>query len=126
MVMRCTRWSRYSAVISSADSRRSPRSIFAIIARSSLMRGLLASSLPLLELPLLDHAHGFALGARERARRHERHLGGEPDGPGQALADAPAQVDEDRVRGVEAPAALDHRRRGLHLHLEPRQCGAAV
>src|SRR4030081_1318552 len=106
MVMRCTRLSRYSAVISSADSRRSPRSIFAIIARSSLMRGLLPS---VYRLPLLDHAHGFALGARERARRHQRHLGREPDGPGQALADPPAQVDEHRMRRVEAPAAADPR-----------------
>ena len=44
MVMRCTRLSRYSAVISPADSRRVPRSILAIIA--CLSSAIAGSSLP--------------------------------------------------------------------------------
>jgi hypothetical protein len=39
MVMRCTRLSRYSGVISSEDSRRVPRAIFAIIVASSVIAG---------------------------------------------------------------------------------------
>src|SRR2546425_6007612 len=65
------------------------------------MAGLLPSS-----LPFLDDSHRFALGARQRARCHQRQLHREPDRLGQPLADPAAQVDEDGVRGVEAAAAL--------------------
>src|SRR5687767_15662170 len=104
--MRCTRLSRYSGVISSADSRRMPRSILAIISRCSLMAG--ASSTPAYRgaSAFLDHPHRLALGAGHGARGDQAQLHAQPDGAGQAVADAAAQIDERGVAGVEAAAAL--------------------
>src|SRR5215467_10530758 len=95
MVRRWIRSSRYSGVISAADSRRTPRSIFAIM---SLAWSLISPSLcrrastggapardgqpraPLrlrIPLPALDHTHGLAFGSWDRSRRHDRELDAE-------------------------------------------------
>src|SRR5215831_7787835 len=108
MVMRWTRASRYSGVISSADSRRSPRSILASISCCSLMTGLLPSVYRG-RSAFLDDAHGLAFRARQCARWHQRDLGSQADGLGQLLADAAAQVGQRRVRGVEAAATRQER-----------------
>src|SRR5919197_2408473 len=124
--MRWTRLSRYSGVISSADSRRMPRSIFAIISRSSLMAGASWFSGYRVRSGLFDHAHGLALGARQRPRGHQREGHAEADGLRQPGGHALLKLSEDWMRGVEAGAARDHGRRRLHLHLEPRERARAV
>src|SRR5499433_2304387 len=123
MVRRWIRFSRYSAVISAADSRRTPRSIFAIM---SLAWSLIASSRLRIPLPALDHTHRLALGSGDRPRRHDRELDAEARGLPELVGGAPPECHDLRMVRRESAAARDDRGRRLHLDLEPRQGGFAV
>src|SRR6185295_19030094 len=116
MVRRWIRFSRYSADISAADSRRTPRSIFAII---SLAWSLIASSRLRIPLPALDHTHRLALRTRNRPGRHERQLDTETRRLPDLLGGAPPERRDRRVVGGETAAPGDQLGRRLHLHLEP-------
>src|SRR5215475_12094446 len=123
MVKRWIRLSRYSPVISAAASRRTPRSIFAII---SLAWSLIRPSRLRIPLPALDHTHRLALGTGDRPRRHDRELDAEARGLPEPVGGAPPERGDLRMVGGEAAAARDHRRRRLHLDLEACQGGRAV
>src|SRR5262250_1131561 len=123
MVRRWIRFSRYSPVISAADSRRTPRSIFAIM---SLAWSLIASSRLRIPLPALDHTHRLALRTRDRPRSHDGELDAQARGLPELLGGAPPERRDLRMVGGEAAAARDQRGRGLHLDLEPRQGRRAI
>src|SRR4030095_12057205 len=123
MVKRWIRFSRYSPDISGADSRRTPRSIFAII---SLAWSLIGASRPSIPLPPLDHTHRLAFGSRDRARRHDRELHTEARRLAELLGGAPSQRRDLRMIGGEAAAARDQLWGRLHLGLGPRQGAGPV
>src|SRR5438034_1218944 len=103
MVMRCTRLSRYSAVISPADSSRSPLVILPIIVCSRLLMARPPSR-------SFHHANGLALRARDRPRREQRDLDVQSQRgpqPRRHLAPEPADF---RVIGLDAAASLQERR----------------
>src|SRR5882762_2363366 len=124
MVKRWTRFSRYSGVISSADSSRTPPSIFAIISRARSLMG----SPPTVKdsLLTLDDADGLALRARQGPRRDEREAHREPERLPQALGHARVERHELGMPCIEAAAALDDGGRRLDLDLERRERGRAV
>src|SRR5262249_27282576 len=123
MVNRWIRLSRYSPVISAAASRRTPRSIFAII---SLAWSLIRPSRLSIPLPALHPTHRVAAGSGDRPRPHD----GAPDARARGLPElvggAPPERGDLRMVHCESAAARDDRGRRLHLDLEPRQRGRAV
>src|SRR5262249_44956970 len=123
MVSRWIRLSRYSPVISAADSRRTPRSIFATI---SLAWSLIGPSRLRIPLPALDHTHRLALGSGDRPRRHDRELDAEARGLPELVGGAPPERGDLRMVRRESAAARDDCGRRLHLDFEPRQRGRAV
>src|SRR5512145_871153 len=130
--MRCTRLSRYSGVISPADSRRTPRSILAIIAR--LSSAIAGSSLPVSRMVsgyrdcsgLLDHPDGLALRARDRVRRHEREVDREASALVELLRHLVPEPRELGMAGLEAAAAGQQRGCWLDAHLQTGQGARAV
>src|SRR5215813_11537199 len=123
MVRRWIRFSRYSPVISAADSRRTPPSIFAIM---SLAWSLIVSSRLRIPLPALDHTYRLAFGPRDRPRSHDGQLDAQARGLPELLGGAPPQRRDLRVVDGEVAAARDQRGRRLHLDLELRQGRRAI
>src|SRR5438034_3947170 len=119
MVMRCTRLSRYSAVISPADSSRSPLVILPIIVCSRLLMARPPSR-------SFHHANGLALRARDRPRREQRDLDVQSQRGPQPRRHLAPELADFRVIGLDAAASLQERRRRLHLDLDPGQGGGPV
>src|SRR5262245_19722396 len=119
MVTRWPRSSQYSGVISSADSSRTPRRIVSImLALTSLMVSL--------SLRLFDDTHGLALGARDRARPHHRHVDPEAERRAEAGRNVLAHRRKGGMIGLQPRGALDQGGSRLHLDLQPRQRRAAI
>src|SRR5687768_12785614 len=125
MVRRCTRLSRYSGVISSGDSSRTPCAIFAAISACRLIARLLVSAYSGASL-FLDDPDRLAFRSGQRARRDEGELDAEPDRLLQSLRDVRAQGHEGGMGGIESPAALDDGGGRLDLHFEAGERVAAV
>src|SRR6266478_3772040 len=123
MVRRWIRLSRYSAVISAADSRRTPPSIFAIM---SLAWSLIGSSRSRIPLLALDHTHGLAFGSRDRSRGHDRELDAQAGRLPELLGGAPTERLDLGMIGGEAAAPGDQLGRRLDLDLEPGQGRRAI
>src|SRR2546430_4639847 len=119
MVMRCTRLSRYSAVISPADSSRSPLVILPIIVCSRLLMARPPSR-------SFHHANGLALRARDRPRREQRDLDVQSQRGPQPRRHLAPELADFRVIGLDAAASLQERRRRLHLDLDASQGGGPV
>src|SRR5438128_1796340 len=117
--MRWTRFSRYSGVISPADSSRVPLVIRSIIVCSRL---LLIAHPPSRSF---HHANGLAFGARDRARGHQRHVDVEPQRRSQAGGHLATKLAHLGMIGLEAPAPLEERGRRLDLELDAGQRGRA-
>src|SRR3989454_8734807 len=119
IVMRWTRLSRYSGVISPADSSRSPVVILLIIVCSRLLIACPPSR-------SFHHANGLALRARDRPRREQRDLDVQSQRGPQPRRHLAPELADFRVIGLDAAASLQERRRRLHLDLDAGQGGGPV
>src|SRR5438128_4951355 len=119
IVMRWTRLSRYSGVISPADSSRSPVVILLIIVCSRLLIARPPSR-------SFHHANGLALRARDRPRRDQRHLDAQSQRRLEPRGHLAAQLADRRVIRRHAGAPLQERRRRLDLDLNTGQGGRPV
>src|SRR3989442_4785742 len=123
MVRRWIRFSRYSAVISAADSRRTPRSIFAIM---SLTWSLIGPSRPRIPLRALDHTHRLAFGSRDRARGYNRELDAQARRLPELFGGPPPERRDLRMIGGAASAPGDHHGRRLDPDPQPGPTGRPV
>src|SRR6185503_20523369 len=100
MVMRWTRWRRYSSLISSGVSMRPPASIFASRA-ASLWSWLIGWPPRVGSRGSLHQAYRLSLAAGNAPGRHDGDLGVQPEVGPQPLGHLPRERHHVRPAGVE-------------------------